>query len=59
MFSNGVNLEVRVKNTVSFDSPDFKQQSQGVDFNKFQYPISTFSYFPQGVSGKVFTQGST
>lgn len=57
--NNGVNLEVRMKNTVPFDSPDFKQHSQGVDINRLQYPISIFFYFPKGIHGKIFTQGFT
>lgn len=48
-----------MKNTVSFGSPDFRQHSQGIHFNRFQYPISTFSCFPKGVHGKVFTQEPT
>lgn len=57
VLSNGVNLKVRMKNTVSSNSPVFKHQSQGVYFNKFQYPASTFSYLPKGV-GVYLTQGS-
>lgn len=54
VLDNGVNLKVRMKNTVSSNGPVFKHQSQGANFNKFQYPASTFPYLPKGVGVKVF-----
>lgn len=54
VLGNGVNLKVRMKNTVSSNGPVFKNQSQGVNINKLQHPASTFSYLPKGVGVKVF-----
>lgn len=54
VFSNGVSLKVRMKNTVSSNSQDLKQQSRGENFKKLPYLVSTFSYFPKGLGVKVF-----